>query len=257
MPKTGRGNRIYFVSLLLAVSLASVLPANPVMGNSLLTTISTASTRTISFTSTTTITTTSTGSSTSTTQFVTTSTLGGPFDIGYIGCSNTEDSVVGYQNIVTNPNQKRFWLAYNTSAGTLDQWADANSVYWMRYQQQLATYGQPKIVWVQICEHVAVKLTTTMLIQAFKILRSFSPNATFYVSPLNTYSPVGLCSITGPNGIQDATSLDKQAVSHGLALQGPIMGPLTTSTTISDNCHPNQAGEQLLGTELKVFFTTR
>lgn len=237
------------------VSLACVLPANPVMGNSLLTTSTHTYSRTITYRSVTTITTTTTGYSISTSLLVTTRTLGGPFDIGYIGCSNTEDSIVGYQTRVTNTTQKRFWLGYDTSGGTLDQWANASSGYWTRYMQQLTTYGQPKIVWVQICEHTAVHLTSAMVNQTLRILRSHSPNAIFYISPLNTYDPVGLCPITGQNGIQDATALDNQAVAERLALQGPIMGPLNTSTTF-DNCHPNQAGEQILGTELQSFFQT-
>src|SRR5208282_1816814 len=175
-----------------------------------------------------------------------------PRTIGYVGCSNTQDAVIGYQ--ATNVTQKEFWNPYQTIRGTLDKWDTASSVFWARYSQELVTYGQPSIVWIQICEDSLVKITPIMVGQVLGILRTLSPNAVFYISPLNTYSPVGLCPITGPNGVQDATRLADQAVSEGLALQGPILGPLTTQNTIIDHCHPNPTGQELLGSRLKTFF---
>lgn len=180
--------------------------------------------------------------------------------IGYVGCSNTQDAMIGYQSVVTNVTQKKFWNPYPTVGGTLDRWADNSTnkntamTYWAEYSQQIVTYGQPSIVWIQICEDTKVQVTPTMVSQVLDILRTLSRNAIFYISPLNTYSPVGFCSITGPNGVQDATTLTNQAVSEVLALQGPILGPLDSQTTISDGCHANAAGRQLLGTQLQAFF---
>ncbi|MGO9646400.1 MAG: hypothetical protein ACLPY5_16830 [Candidatus Bathyarchaeia archaeon] len=222
-------------------------------------------------TSTTTITSTSTALMTDTTETlrtvsgtrtITTVTTGStiiPYPtgrtIGYIGCSNAEDAVAGYQ-MVTSSSDSHFWYAYNTGGGVLNKWAltPSNNFYWTGYQQQVVNYGQPKIVWIEICEYSTVIVTPLMVNETIANLRSFSPKATIYVSPLNTYDPVGSCSLTGANGIQDATNLADQAVKEGLALPGPILGPLNNQNTVGGGCHPNQAGEILEGNQLNAFF---
>jgi len=150
--------------------------------------------------------------------------------------------------------QKEFWNPYPTIGGTIDKWASSSSEYWTEYSQQLQIYGQPQKVWIQICEDTQVQATPAMVNQVLETLRTLSPNVTVYISPLNTYDPVGFCNITGQNGVQDSSALANQAVSQGLALQGPILGPLNAQTTESDGCHPNAAGRQLLGTQLEEFF---
>src|SRR5208282_1001649 len=275
----GMKKKIWFTILLLTVSVASLLSTPLVLGNIITTTSTLTLTSTITHTpddttwfnyttrlvtSTLRLTSTSATStvSTTTTRITTITSLmyKGQGIIGYIGCSNTQDSINGYQNVSTTPAKKLFWKPYNTIGGTMDKWADnatnnnTGITYWAEYRQQIAAYGQPKIVWIQICEDSLVKITPIMVGQVLGILRTLSPNAVFYISPLNTYSPVGLCPITGPNGVQDATRLADQAVSEGLALQGPILGPLTTQNTIIDHCHPNPTGQELLGSQLKTFF---
>ena len=93
-----------------------------------------------------------------------------------------------------------------------------------------------------------------MVQEMFAILRLRAPSATYYISPLNSYSPSNICAITGPNGVADATNLANEAVSKGLALAGPTIGPLTSQNTVSDMCHPNTSGESLLGSQLASFF---
>jgi len=280
--------RIYFAAMLVTVSLLSFSSSTVFSLSAQTASLTLTSTKIYTFTSTslstntqqkvyttgstatTTITTTSTALTTSTsatlrtltgTKTITTVTTGSttiPYPtgrtIGYIGCSNTEDAVAGYQ-MVTAPSNSHFWYAYNTGGGTLNKWANTpnNNFYWTGYQQQVANYGQPKIVWIQICEETTVLLTPLMVNQTIANLRSFSPNAKIYISPLNTYDPVGSCKLTGPNGVQDATRLANQAVAEGLALAGPILGPLNSQNTV-DGCHPNQAGMILEGNQLNAFF---
>ena len=175
----------------------------------------------------------------------------GPHSIGYVGCSNTEDAVAGYYLV---PNGGLFWQPYPTGGGSLDLWTSGSSQYWSLFDQQVQKYGQPSKVWIEVCERAAAPLDLAMVRQMFAILRQRAPSTTYYISPLNSYSPSNICAITGPNGVADAASLANEAVANGLALAGPTIGPLTSQNTVSDMCHPNSAGESLLGSQLANFF---
>ncbi len=191
---------------------------------------------------------TTTGSTTSPTT--SRSTLA-PHSIGYVGCSNTADAVTGYFLV---PNAGLFWSPYQTGGGSLDRWVSPTSNYWLLFQQQVQKYGAPSIVWIEICELHTTPLNFTMVQHVFAVLKTQAPSAVYYISPLNSYSPSGICGLTGPNGVADATTLANQAVAGGLARAGPTIGPLTSQNTQSDMCHPNQAGEMLLGSQLVGFF---
>jgi len=255
-----------FSILLLAVAIAGLF-YTPLVNGTLIAT--TTSYTTSSSTRTTTITFTHSNTTTyrtsTTTRVTTLTTVEVQRVIGYIGCSNTLRSVQGYQN-VTAPDQQLFWNAYQNSEptghynlfdGLIQKWDNPTSEYWKNYTNEVALYGQPKIVWVELCEGVDDPASFANVTTMLSILRSYSPNVVIYISPLNTYDPVGYCPITGPNGVQDATALEQEAVSAGLALQGPIMGPLNNSTTLSDHCHPNAAGKQILGQQLYQFFNNQ
>ena len=179
--------------------------------------------------------------------------------IGYIGCSNTEDAVIGYFAV---QNRGLFWAPYDTYGGVVSEWAHlANQQYWANFSEQILTYGQPQIVWVNLCEFAASPATFSDVQNMLSILRSYTPDAVFYISPLNSYVSGYICPLTGANGVQDTTNLANEAVAAGLASQGPILGPLgpapvgnPTGGTLQNSCHPNTAGEILLGTQLASFF---
>jgi len=175
----------------------------------------------------------------------------GPHSIGYVGCSNTADAITGYYLV---PNGGLFWQPYPTGGGSLDLWTSGSSRYWSLFDRQVQKYGQPSKVWIEICERAAAPLDFAMVQEMFAILRLRAPSATYYISPLNSYSPSNICTVTGPNGVADATNLANEAVSKGLALAGPTIGPLTSQNTVSDMCHPNTGGESLLGSQLASFF---
>lgn len=174
--------------------------------------------------------------------------------IGYLGCSNSADAVMGYY---MNPNMGLLWKPYATGGGSLDMWTAPTSQYWTKFDQQVQTYGPPSVVWVNLCERAARPLTFNDVQQTISILRRHAPAATYYISPLNTYSPVGICKLTGPKGVQDTMNLANQAVANSLALLGPILGPLTSQALNGDLCHPNAEGEKLLGSQLSSFFDSR
>jgi len=174
-----------------------------------------------------------------------------PHSIGYVGCSNTADAVSGYYMVTNNG---LFWRPYSTGGGSLDQWANPSSQFWVNFDAQVRQYGQPSEVWIQICERATNPLTYSIVQQTFSILGQHAPSASYFISPLNSYNPSNICSLTGPNGVADATTLANEAVSNGLAAAGPVLGPLTAQNTQSDLCHPNTAGEILLGGQLASFF---
>ena len=181
----------------------------------------------------------------------------GVHSIGYLGCSNTRDSVSGYET--TAGNRNLFWnpAYFDTGGGTIEQWANSASSYWTKFGDQLRIYGQPAVVWVQLCENYPkTQNTYTEVQQLFTILKQRVPSGAFYLSAINIYNPSTLCSFMGPNGQgeTDTVKWRDQAVAAGLALRGPDMGLLTATTTTFDGCHPNTAGESLLGTELFSFF---
>jgi len=175
----------------------------------------------------------------------------GPHSIGYVGCSNTADAVAGYYLV---PNKGLFWQPYSTGGGSLDLWTSPSSQFWSLFDLQVQKYGQPSEVWIEICERAVAPLDFGMVQQVFKILRQRVPSGTYYISPLNSYSPSNICALTGPNGVADAARLAEEAVSNGLSLAGPTIGPLTAQNTVSDMCHPNMLGERLLGSQLASFF---
>ncbi len=175
----------------------------------------------------------------------------GPHSIGYVGCSNTADAVAGYYLV---PNKGLFWQPYSTGGGSLDLWTSPSSQYWSLFDQQVQRYGQPSKVWIEICERAVAPLNFGMVQQVFTVLKQRAPSATYYISPLNSYSPSNICALTGPNGVADAARLADEAVSNGLSLAGPVIGPLTVQNTVSDMCHPNTGGESLLGSQLATSF---
>lgn len=176
--------------------------------------------------------------------------------IGYIGCSNTWMSVSGYQSVTGTKH--RFWKAYDTGGKTVGSWANASDPIWSSYDTQVATYGQPSKVWIQLCENVLNANNTydqvKMMIANLKV---HSPLATYYVSGINSYNPTTLCSYMGTDyhGYTDTITWRNQAVADGLSLMGPDMGPLTASLVQADGCHPNAAGRvNPLGQQLVNFF---
>jgi hypothetical protein len=186
--------------------------------------------------------------------------------VGYIGCSNSRDSVRGYHQ--TSGNLKYFWPTYNIGGATIQEWANPNSTYWLLYKQMIAQYGQPVVVWVQLCERYSTPANYTQVQTMIHNLKAVSPNAIIYVSAINLYTPLNLCPLMGRNGEgeSDTVAWREQLVSSNLVKRGPGsvsgepggssygLGPLTNRNTLSDLCHPNADGTTLLGEQLKTFF---
>jgi hypothetical protein len=175
-----------------------------------------------------------------------------PHSIGWIGCSNTEMSAQGY--LTVGGNAAFLWTPYDTAGAVIEVWGDPTqsgyAVAWNRFDSQVAMDGQPAAVWIEICEkNVPSRYSTVQ--RAIAALRQHTTSGTvFYISGLNQYDPANLC----PAQWQDSETNAQRAVSDGLALAGPVMGPLTANNTEADHCHPNAAGQALLGNQLHSFF---
>lgn len=181
--------------------------------------------------------------------------------IGYIGCSNTRDSVTGYHAVSGNKNY--LWPSYGIDRGRIDLWAKEPSSYWTLFQSMVNLYGTPRVVWVELCENAQqFPNSYAQVVSMLGVLKQKVATAIAYISAINGYNPT-LCSLMGnltPTGLAqanaDTNAWASKAVSDGLAQAGPVMGPLTPQLVKSDNCHPNQAGMELLGQQLHDFFDT-
>ena len=79
--------------------------------------------------------------------------------MGFIGCSMAENVAQGY----VADGGKRMWPNYGTSGQVVQSWTDVNSASWKLYDQQVAKYGKPDAVWVQICIFAQQGATTLAL----------------------------------------------------------------------------------------------
>jgi hypothetical protein len=203
-----------------------------------------------------------------------------PYTWGYVGCSNTHDTISGYHLV---SSEHRFWPydTYKIEGMTVNQWDDANSLAWQRYDVMVATYNggvQPDHIWVQLCANLDPRspnyhsVSYNDVVQMLANVRARAPLAALYVSPLQDYSPVAVCPTMGPGGVEipEMQTWLAQAVAAGLALAGPgvdgipNLGPLSraANTLYTDNCHPTGfphgtgPGTTFLGGQLASFFDT-
>src|SRR5262245_19868547 len=136
----------------------------------------------------------------------------GPYSWGFIGCSNTHDTLWGYHDTSV---KHMFWPAsfpndgdphnvggygYPLDGQTLLKWSDptnpAFNANWSKFDRMTDVYnpgGDPPLVWVQLCEninpgdgnyHVSVYSEVQSLLS---ILAQHAPTSVVYISPMHTY----------------------------------------------------------------------
>ncbi len=172
--------------------------------------------------------------------------------IGYLGCSNTEQSVEGYRQVVRDP---LFWAPYPGEGGDVLRWAGVEDQMWRGFDAQLAANDPPTGIWFQACETEDRPVTYEQLVTALANLRTRLDEGTpVWLSSLNSYDPADQCERLGVDGTSDIDEMVERAVAEGLATAGPELGPLSEPTTRGDGCHPNRSGITLLGTQLEEFF---
>lgn len=178
--------------------------------------------------------------------------------IGYIGCSNTRETVEGYHYTGGTkmwPYERRY------GSGTVRDWAndvETGSVYWEVFDELMQEYPHTKVIWWQLCipdntneRSTALEHTEIILQQVRKRI----PNVVLYVSPLADYTE-GVCSITGTWGLEKAKELAQEVDEHNDdVIAGPILGPMTPADTAKDGCHfSSPDGKRKLGNQMREFF---
>ena len=178
--------------------------------------------------------------------------------IGAVGCSQTRDIYTGIELIGADG----YWPAEAVAAyggGAIYGWENIDSEYWDYFQAGLAANPQTTDVWVELC----VKDSGTSTASAGDLaagesiisnIRSFAPNVAIHVSAMNDYSGV-VCPLTGANGPAISRSIAEHLVDEGLALEGPVVGPLDATMVGEDGCHANGAGRTFQAEQLEAYFT--
>lgn len=176
--------------------------------------------------------------------------------IGYIGCSNTRETVEGYHytgGMKMWPYERRY------GSGTVRDWAndvEEGSVYWEVFDGLMEEYPKTKTIWWELC--IMDEDRATSYEQANTVLKEIReriPDAVIYVSPLPPYTE-GVCEITGTFGLEKAKELARELDDKNQdVFAGPILGPMTQADTANDGCHLSSPdGKRKLGNQMRLFF---
>ena len=176
--------------------------------------------------------------------------------IGYIGCSNTRETVEGYAHV----GGKKMWDSQRRyGSGTILDWSqnlEEGSKYWDVFDELLEKYPNTNTIWFELCimdedrttsyEHAAIILNE---------IRKRIPAVTIYVSPLSDYTD-GVCEITGTFGLEKGKELAKELDEKNEdVFVGPLLGPMTPQDTAKDGCHLSSPdGKRKLGNQMRLFF---
>jgi hypothetical protein len=172
--------------------------------------------------------------------------------MGFIGCSMAEDIANGYQAV----GGDRLWPPYGTGGLVVQRWTNTNSAAWQMFDQQVANFGPPSAVWVQICIFENPGATYAEVTQLIGNAREHAaPGATIYITGQPLYEPSWECTLAGNTGPELTDELARQAADDPAqnVIYSGAFGPLGESTT-RDTCHANGLGQELLGDQAVGFF---
>lgn len=176
--------------------------------------------------------------------------------IGYIGCSNTRETVEGYHRL---GGQNMWSYDKRYDAGAVVDWAkgaETGNKYWDVFDDLLAKHPQTNIIWWQLCiRHNETDTSYEHAVSILQAIRQRIPGGTIYVSTLADYTD-GVCDITGTWGLQKAKELAQQLdIANDDVFPGPVLGPMSALETASDGCHLSSPdGKRKLGQQMRDFF---
>lgn len=176
--------------------------------------------------------------------------------IGYIGCSNTRETVEGYHRM---GGQKMWSYDKRYDSGAVLDWArqaNTDNKYWDVFDDLLAEHPETKTIWWQLCIRDDERKTSYEHAAAIlEQIRKRIPGTTIYISALADYTQ-GVCEITGTWGLEKAKELVQDLnANNDDVFPGPVLGPMTPADTAKDGCHlKSPDGKRKLGTQMRQFF---
>ncbi|RKU40999.1 hypothetical protein DL546_003848 [Coniochaeta pulveracea] len=172
--------------------------------------------------------------------------------MGFIGCSMSENVAQGY---VADQGQ-RMWGPYGTGGLVVQSWTNTNSPSWQKFDQQVAKYGKPSAVWVQICIFQNPGATYDEVKQLITNARQHAASgAQIYITgqPIYPDNPSS-CYLAGSNGPQLTVDLAKQAAADATQ-NATYPGEFKLmKNEVQDGCHANTAGQKSLGLQAISFW---
>jgi hypothetical protein len=177
---------------------------------------------------------------------------GGANTMGFIGCSMAENVAQGYVAV----GGRRMWGPYGTGGLVVQSWTSTNSQAWQKFDQQVARFGRPTAVWVQICIFAQQGATITEVRQMIANARQHAASgASIIITGQPLYPEGNVCFLAGANGPQLTDSLARQAASDP-TLNVRYPGTFTLrNSEVADGCHANTAGQQSLGRQALGFWS--
>jgi hypothetical protein len=177
----------------------------------------------------------------------------GTHTMGFIGCSMAENTAQGY----VADGGTRMWGPYGTGGLVVQNWTDTNSSAWQLFDRQVAMFGRPTAVWVQICIFANPGATYTEVKELIANARQHAAaGAKIFITGQPQYDdPNHVCSLAGANGPQLTDSLAQQAgadSTQNATYSGKFH--LADSEVVSDGCHANTAGQASLGRQALSFW---
>ncbi|KAI0401736.1 hypothetical protein F4802DRAFT_401015 [Xylaria palmicola] len=173
------------------------------------------------------------------------------YSMGFIGCSMSENVAQGYVAI----GGKHMWGPYGTGALVVQSWTNSNSAAWQKFDQQVAKYGRPSAVWVQICIFANPGATYAEVKQLIANARTHAaPNATVYITGQPQYDAGEYCFLAGRGGAELTDGLAQQAANdttQNVVYPGSF---ILHKAEVQDGCHANTAGQKSLGQQAIAFW---
>ncbi|KAK3906042.1 hypothetical protein C8A05DRAFT_30111 [Staphylotrichum tortipilum] len=176
----------------------------------------------------------------------------GEHTMGFIGCSMAENVAQGY----VASGGKHMWGPYGTGGLVVQSWTNTNSASWGMFDKQVAKYGKPSEVWVQICIFQNPGATYDEVKQLIANARQHAaPGAKIWITgqPIYPDNPSS-CFLAGAQGPQMTVDLAKKAGADA-ALNVTYPGDFKLMKgEVQDGCHANTAGQGSLGKQAIAFW---
>ena len=175
--------------------------------------------------------------------------------VGFVGCSMSQNAVEGYE---AQGGTKMWSHRVPYGGGSIGRWVDDitsdRGRYWSGFADMLERHPDTRVIWLNLC---TIRENRADSVEAARALvaeiREAIPGAVIFVSGQPPYSDGHTCDLAGSGGPAMMAEIASELVTDGLALTGPIMGPLAESDT-KDGCHAGETGLTLLGRQLLEFF---